>query len=218
LRSTGDNLRSGGKDNLACPCGRQTEHARSKEVKQFMAQCGWALLLLLLSVAAGQAQRQSSSAGIEVNPGQVQEKAWSPPPAGASKTSSVGQNMRIATPADSDSWAEPLDVDTNGTKPSNLVWNGKERVLYSDSVGTFRCNNGGTGSGELLVAVNAPANRWGRPTGSGYWVASMDQGQCGVPADALWGCRFNAIGTATACGIATLDQQNNDLFIVTAER
>jgi hypothetical protein len=176
-------------------------------------------IVLLISGAMSLAQTQSSSAGLQVNPAQVQKKAAAPPPAGTTKTSSVGQNVKMATPADSDSWAEQIDVDGNGTaEQTNLVWDGADKVLLSSSNGTFTCRDGSTGSGELLVAVNGQGNKWGRPVGSGFWVASMDKGQCGIPAGSMWGCRFNASGTATGCGAATIDQKNNDVIIVAAPR
>ena len=176
------------------------------------------LIVLLAGVALGRAQAQTSSVGPQVNPAQVQKKAAMAPPSGAAKASSAGQKVKMATPADSDSWAEQLDVDGNGTaEQANLVWDGKDKVLYSDSYGTFTCKNGAAGTGELLVAVNGAGNQRGRPAGSGFWIASMDKAQCGVQADALWGCKFDASGNATACGVATLDQKNNDLTIVTAQ-
>jgi hypothetical protein len=176
------------------------------------------VIVLLAGAAISHSQAQTSSAGVQVNPAQVQKKAAMPPPSGATKTSNIGQKVQMSTPADSDSWAEQLDVDGNGTaEQTNLVWDGKDKVLFSDSAGTFTCKNGATGSGELLVAVNGAGNKWGRPVGSGFWVASMDKGQCGVHQDALWGCKFDASGTSTECGVATLDQKNNDLVIATAQ-
>ena len=64
------------------------------------------VIVLLISGALSLAQTQSSSAGLQVNPAQVQKKAAAPPPAGTTKASSIGQNVKVATPADSDSWAE----------------------------------------------------------------------------------------------------------------
>jgi len=176
-------------------------------------------IVALASGTLGLAQTQSSSAGLQVNPAQVQKKATTPPPAGTTKTSSIGQNVKVATPADSDSWAEEIDVDGNGTpEQTNLVWDGADRVLFSNSSGTFTCSNGSTGTGELLVAVNGAGNTRGRPAGSGFWVASMDKGQCGVPAGTMWGCKFDASGNPTTCGVATIDQKNNDVILVTAQR
>lgn len=184
------------------------------------------VVVLLAGLAASQTQTQSpstqaqgSSTGVKVNPSQVQKKAATAPPPGAAKTSSVGQNMSMATPPNSDSWVEQIDVDGNGTaEQTNVVWDGTDKVLMSDSSGTFTCQNGTTGDGELLVAVNAAGNKWGRPVGSGFWVASMDKGQCGLPQNALWGCKFDASGNPTTCGVATMDQQNKDIVIVTAQQ
>lgn len=188
-------------------------------MKNGITNCALFVTVLLVSVAVGLAQTQSSSTGVQVNPAQVQQKVGTPPPAGATKTTSVGQNLKMATPADSDSWVEQLDVDGNGTaEQANLVWDGKDKVLFSNSTGTFTCRNGATGSGELLIAVNGAGNKWGRPAGSGFWLAATDKGQCGVQADAFWGCKFDATGNPTACGVATLDQKNDDLVIVIAQR
>jgi hypothetical protein len=187
--------------------------------KRDITQYATLAIVLLVSAAFAVAQTQSSSAGLQVNPAQVQKKAAAPPPAGTTKASSVGQNVKVATPGDSDSWAEQIDVDGNGTaEQTNLLWDGADKVLFSNSTGTFTCSNGSTGTGELLVAVNGAGNTRGRPVGSGFWVASMDKGQCGIPAGSMWGCRFNASGTATACGLATIDQKNNDVIIVTTQR
>jgi hypothetical protein len=180
------------------------------------------LTILLISAALGVAQTQPSSggsAGVQVNPSQVQKKASMPPPSTATKTSAVGKNVQVTTPADSDSWVEQLDVDGNGTaEQTNLVWDSKDKVMFSNSSGTFTCKNGATGSGELTIAVNGTGNKWGRPAGSGFWIAAMDKGACGTQTDALWGCKFDANGNDTACGVATLDNKNDDLIIATAQK
>src|SRR5215471_6207976 len=188
-----------------------------------IAKYGSLLLVLLVTTALGYAQTQSSAsgsnAGPQVNPQKVQQKATMPPPSTATKATSIGQKVTGSAPASSQSWAEQLDVDGNGrAEQSTLLWDGQDKVLYSNSSGTFTCQNGATGSGELLVAVNGQGNKWGRPAGSGFWLASMDKGACGVQTDALWGCKFDPSGSATACGVATLDQANGDLIIATAQK
>lgn len=188
---------------------------------KYIAKYGSLILVFVLTTAIGFAQTQSSSssAGPQINPQKVQQKAAMPPPSTATKATSIGQKVTATTPAGSQSWAEQLDVDGNGTaEQTNLVWDGQDKVLYSNSSGTFACKNGASGSGELLVAVNGQGNKWGRPVGSGFWLASMDKGACGVQADALWGCKFDPSGNATACGVATLDQANDDLIIATVQK
>ena len=34
----------------------------------------------------------------------------------------------------------------------------------------------------------------------------------------MWGCKFDAQGTETACGVATLDEKTDELVIVTASK
>ncbi|HEY6271751.1 MAG TPA: hypothetical protein VIX19_07125 [Terriglobales bacterium] len=180
----------------------------------------WMLAMaLLLGAAVALAQDQSSGTGVKVNPSAVQQKAMSPPPATATKTSSVGDHVKMATPPDSASWAEQLDVDGNGqVDQATLVWDAKDKVLFSNTSGSFTCANGAPGTGELLIAVNGTGNRWNRPVGSGFWLASFDKNECGAQASSLWGCKFDASGTATTCGAARLDEANQDLVIVTAQR
>jgi hypothetical protein len=191
-----------------------------KNMKNSITKWAPLAIALLISAAIAMAQEQNSSAGVNVNPAEVQKKAGSPPPATATKTSTVGTpHLTMATPPDSVSWMEQIDADGNGqVDQATLVWDAKDRVLFSSTAGTFTCRNGATGSGEMLIGVNGTGNHWGRPAGSGFWLASLNKGQCGAQADALWGCKFNASGTATACGAARLDDQNKDLVIVTATK
>lgn len=179
----------------------------------------WCALTMGLLVAAAVIPAQGQGAtGVKVNPGAVQKKVQSPPPSNAAQTSSIGNQAKMATPAGSVSWAEQLDVDGNGqVDQATLAWDAQDKVLFSNTSGTFTCNNGASGNGELLIAVNGAGNPRNRPVGSGFWVAALNKGQCGAQTDSLWGCKFDASGNATACGIAQLDEANDDLIIVTAQ-
>jgi hypothetical protein len=186
-------------------------------MKNGMSRWWTLVMVVLLGAAVAVAQDQQGAAGVKVNPAAVQKKAQSPPPASATKTGSVGDHLKMATPAGSVSWAEQLDVDGDGqVDQATLAWDGTDKVLFSNTTGTFTCSNGATGSGELLIAVNGKGNHWNRPAGSGFWLAAVDKGQCGAQTDSLYGCKFDASGTATACGVAQLDEQNEDVVIVTA--
>jgi hypothetical protein len=190
----------------------------------------WTLIAVLLlgsAVALAQGeydagrqaqQGQQGGKGVKVNPSAVQQKAQTPPPSTASPASSVGNRVQMTPPAGTVSWVEQVDVDGNGRpEQATLAWDAPDKVLLSNSTGTFTCSNGSTGNGELLIAVNGAGNKWNRPVGSGFWLASLDKGQCGVQANTLWGCKFDASGNPTTCGVAQLDQQNEDLIIVTAQ-
>jgi hypothetical protein len=159
-----------------------------------------------------------------VKPTAVVKKAGSAAPAGAKTTTTAGANKaKVSTAnsaADTDSfWIEKLDVDGDGdAEDSNLIWDDEDGVLFSYTVGAFACKGGGTATAELLVAVNAAGNPRKRPAGSGFWVADLDAGECGAKAAALWGCKFDASGNETACGVAALDEKNDELTIVTASK
>src|SRR5215831_3239813 len=105
----------------------------------------WALIMgLLLGAVVVVAQGQGGT-GVKVNPETMQKKAQSPPPSSATETGSVGNNVKMATPAGSVSWAEQLDVDGNGqVDQATLAWDAKDKVLFSNTSGTFSCNTAAT--------------------------------------------------------------------------
>jgi len=154
----------------------------------------------------------------------VAKKAGSAAPASAKPTKTAGGSKTSVSTAnhatDDDSfWIERLDVDGDGdVEDTNLVWDDEDKILFAYSVGAFTCRNGGTASGELLVGINAAGNARKRPAGSGFWLADLDAGECGAQAAALWGCKFDASGAETACGVAVLDDKSDDLVIATAAK
>jgi hypothetical protein len=166
----------------------------------------------------------ADSVGPSVKPTAVAAKGAMPAPATAMTTKTTGaNNVKLSTANsanDDDSmWAERIDVDGDGdVEDSNLVWDDEDKVLFAYSTGAFTCKNGGTATADLLVATFAAGNARNRPAGSGFWVADLDKGECAAQAAGLWGCRFDAKGTETACGLATLDEKNDDLVIATAQR
>lgn len=162
--------------------------------------------------------------GPVAKPAAVAKKAGTAPPATAKTTTTAGgAKTKVSTAnnaADSDSfWLEKLDIDGDGdVEDTNLVWDDEDKVLFAYSVGAFTCQNGGTATAELLVVTNAAGNPRNRPAGSGFWLADLDKGECGSQAAALWGCRFDAGGNETACGVVTIDEKNDDIVIVTASK
>ena len=140
-----------------------------------------------------------------------------------SEKSAGGATAKVSTAnsaTDDDSfWVEKLDVDGDGdVEDANLVWDDEDGILYSYTVGAFGCKNGGTATTELLIGINAAGNPRKRPAGSGFWVASLDKGECGAQAAAMWGCKFDATGAETACGVAAIDEKTDDIIIATAAK
>ena len=167
---------------------------------------------------------QGTATGPAVKPAAVASKAGAAPPAGAKTAKSAGGAAAKVSTAnsatDEDSfWVEKLDVDGDGdVEDANLVWDDEDGILFSYTVGAFGCKNGGTATAELLIGINAAGNPRKRPAGSGFWVASLDKGECGAQAAAMWGCKFDATGAETACGVAAIDEKTDDLIIVTVSK
>jgi hypothetical protein len=185
---------------------------------------GTMVTLGLFTAAVSLAVAQSTAIGPTVKPAAVAKKAGSAPPATAKPAKSAGGNkLKVSTAnsaTDDDSaWLEKIDVDGDGdVEDTNLVWDDEDKVLFAYSVGAFTCKNGGTATAELLVAANAAGNPRNKPAGSGFWLADLDKGECGAQAAALWGCKFDANGNETACGIAAFDEKNDDIVIVAASK
>ena len=182
------------------------------------------LAAIIVTGASLVVAQSATTTGPTVKPAAVQKKAGAPPPATATKAKSVGKTaIKVSTAnsaTDDDSfWIEATDIDGDGNvEDANYVWDDEDKVLFTYADGTFTCANGGTGAGELLVAVVAAGNTWNRPAGSGFWLAAVDKGECAAQAAGLVGCKFDATGNATACGIATLDEKTDDLVIVAAAK
>ena len=177
-----------------------------------------ALLCALPSMA-----QQNGQTGVQLKPNtQTMTKANNPaPPANAQQKTSAGKgSASIGTknaPTDTDSfWVESIDVDGNGdVETADLLWDDEDKVLLIYYEDDFTCKNGAVGSGAILMGINGADNPRKRPAGSGFYIVSLDEGECGAEEAGLWGCKFDANGNATACGVAVLDEKNDDLVIVT---
>ena len=172
--------------------------------------------------AAGGAAGVSSPVKVKV-PATVAAKANAPtPPAKATKKASIGKGKATAKTAngadDSDSfWVEEIDIDGDGNVEStDVIWDDEDKVLFLYAEGDFACSGGGVGSGDMLIAVNGQGNPRGRPAGSGWYVVTLDDGECKAKAAGAFGCKFDAAGIETACGAVAIDEKNDDVVVATA--
>jgi hypothetical protein len=193
-----------------------------------MRRVGTVLFVFLLVAALGAAliYAQTAPQGpVKVQPpASVQGKANAPPPAQATKSTTVGKGkVAVATAnaaGDQDSfWVEEIDIDGDGNvERTDLVWDDEDKVLYLYADGTFTCTKGGTGEGAMLIAVFGQGNPYKKPAGSGWYVVELDKLECGAQAAVVFGCRFDAKGNATACGAVEIDAKNDDIVIVTVSK
>ena len=170
--------------------------------------------------------QDGNETGVELKPSpEVMSKAQNPaPPADARKSASIGEgNITVNTansPGDTDSfWVQRIDVDGDGSvESSNLIWDDEDKILYFYYEGGFKCRDGKTGTGAVLMGVNGKDNPRNKPAGSGFYAVSLDKDECGAGEAGLWGCRFDAAGNPTACGAAAVDDKYDDIIILTASQ
>ena len=183
------------------------------------------IFLLVFHVLPGLAQ-DGSGTGVELRPSpDVIRQAQNPsPPADAQKSDSVGgEVLSVSTansPGDTDSvWIQQIDVNGDGSMESaNLIWDDEDKMLYFYYEGGFKCKNGNTGTGAVLIGVNGKNNPRNKPAGSGFYAVSLDKDECGAEEAGLWGCKFDAAGNPTACGTAAVDDKYDDIIILTANQ
>jgi hypothetical protein len=177
-------------------------------------------LALSFRVGAAYAAEPSSAGkgttGAAVKPQAAIAKAKSPsPPANASQKAAAGKGKAVVntagTPGETDSfWVESIDIDGDGNvEEVDVLYDDEDKVLFLFADGEFTCTNGKRGEGAMLMAVNQEGNSRGKPAGSGWYVVELDATECEAERGGVYRCRFDAAGTVTACGIATIDEKND---------
>lgn len=183
-----------------------------KTLYKYLGLVSATLFVFLTIGLAQQDQAERLDAPVKAKPSaDVKAKAMSPtPPANAQKKGTIGApplQVNTAQGAqDTDSyWEEEIDIDGDGDEEeADLLWDDENKVLYLSDDGPFACRVGGTGNGQMLMAVYGTGNTQNRPAGSGWVVAHLDANECQAQAEGLFGCRFDANGNATECGAAVL--------------
>jgi hypothetical protein len=175
----------------------------------------------LAEQAAGGAPAAGSPVKVKV-PAAVAAKANAPtPPAKATKKTNIGKGKAAMGTAnasdDGDSfWVEEIDIDGDGTaEATDVLWDDEDKVLFLYAEGEFPCADGSTGTGDMLVAINGQGNPRGRAAGSGWYLVTLDEGECKAKAAGAYGCKFDAKGDVTACGSAVVDEKNDEIVITT---
>jgi hypothetical protein len=133
--------------------------------------------------------------------------------------SSIGKDqLAMSTAQPSSFWTEAVDVDDDGVvETSDFLYDAERGVLYTYYEDDFGCANGGTANGGILEALYADGNKAGQPVGSGWYAVSLNQTQCGAQYAGLYGCRFDADGNPTTCGVATINKGTGDIDVAVAQ-
>ena len=184
-------------------------------------------LLFGLGPASVRAQGGASQdmMGADVQVKAAIAKAKNPgPPATAGKKTTAGKGKATIHTAnaqgeDDSFWVESIDLDGDGAaEETDVLYDDEDKVLLLYEDGDFKCKGGGVGEGGLLIAVNTAGNGRGRPAGSGWYVVDLDESECKAKAAGLYGCKFDANGNATACGLATIDEKNDEITLAEVEK
>jgi photosystem II stability/assembly factor-like uncharacterized protein len=153
----------------------------------------------------------------------VKAKAMSPMPSTAAKEQTkkgdIGEGKMTVTTTDSnnDFWVEQIDVTGNGMPAdTQMLWDNTDKMLYMYAPQMMTCKDGSAADTNLLVAVYGTGNAEKRPVGSGWWTSGLNQNQCGMKTEALYGCKFDQNGKNTQCGVAEMNPQTHELMIVEA--
>jgi len=155
-------------------------------------------------------------------PKEVTSKAMNPMPGPnakqQTKQATIGSGKAtVKTSKDNSFWVEQVDFSGSGNPvDTQMLWDDTDKVLYTYADTAFKCADGSSGNGDVLVATFGKNNPANKPAGSGWWVAGLDQGQCKARNDELFGCKFNATGKNMTCGVANLDEKTHELTIIEA--
>lgn len=182
-----------------------------------------------IAVAAGMAA-QASGQGMPLPPGpmpvptvnvgpQAAAKAANPVPSPAAKNQ--GQKTMIGVgPASvrasgpSAYWTDMVDIDGDGVEEDTQFLFDKQRgILYTYKQDNYQCASGVSQSGDVLMGIYTQGNNAGQPSGAGWFVVSVQAGQCGEKKAGLYGCRFNASGKPTTCGKAKVKEESGELEV-----
>jgi len=162
---------------------------------------------------------------VKIPPALIAKANDPKPPANATQKTSVGRGKTAANTAngsgDTDSfWVEQIDVDGDGdVEAASLLWDDEHKVLYVyDENDSLVCADGSPATADMLIAINGAGNARNRPAGSGFYVVSLDATECKAEVAEAYGCKFDAKGNPTTCGVVEVDDKNDDVIIATASK
>jgi hypothetical protein len=154
----------------------------------------------------------------------VAAKAASPVPSAAAKNqstqTSIGKGQAIVkASAPSAYWTDLVDIDDDGVVEDNqFLFDNKRGVLYTYRYDDFKCANGTTENGDVLMAIYTKGNLMEMPVGAGWYVVGLNPGQCGEKKGGTFGCKFDAKGNFKVCGPAVIHNDSGELEVVVRKK
>jgi opacity protein-like surface antigen len=133
---------------------------------------------------------------------------------------SIGKGQVAVTTAQPVSfWQEQIAVggSLHAVVKTDFLHDPNLGVIYGYRDGDFECKNGQSVSGRVLEARYTAGNKAGKPAGSGWYAVELGTGKCGAKKPGVYGCKLDSSGTATDCGLATINNQTGEIDLVTAQ-
>lgn len=149
----------------------------------------------------------------------LKAKAAAPAPSATAKNqsqkTSVGKgNATAKASAPSASWTEEIDMQDDGSvETTEFLNDAKKGILYAYAEDDFTCANGEPEKAGILEAVYAAGNKGGHPVGSGYYIVSLNKGQCAAKKAGAYGCKFDAAGNPTECGAIAVNDATGEVAV-----
>jgi hypothetical protein len=149
----------------------------------------------------------------------LKAKAASPAPSATAKNQSqktaIGKGKATAKAhAPSSYWTEEVDVHDDGSvETTEFLYDAQRGIVYAYGEDDFTCANGNPEKAGILEAVYATGNKAGKPVGSGYYVVSLNAGQCAAKKAGACGCKFDADGNPTECGAIGVNDATGEVTV-----
>lgn len=189
-----------------------------------MSLCRSFLIALTVAASMIATAQQPATPAPKVKPNLIpQGKASNPAPAGntqmKTQKNTVGKGkLTITTAQPVDFWQEQVGFSNGSTVTTDFLYDSNVGVVYGYREDDFKCANGKPGFGGILEALYTNENQMKRPAGSGWYAVELDENKCAAKQAGIYGCKFDANGNATECGVATIDGRTGDIAIVAEQQ
>jgi hypothetical protein len=192
---------------------------RRKIMKNKILFAGLAVAFGLTINAAAQTTPAQQGAPTVKTGAAVKAKASAPAPSATAKNQSqktaIGKAHATAkASAPSPYWTEEVSMQDDGSVVTTEFLNdAKKGIVYAYGQDNFTCANGKPEKAGILEAVYAAGNKAGQPVGSGYYIVSLNAGQCAAKKAGAYGCKFDANGNPTECGAIAVNDATGEVAV-----
>lgn len=188
-------------------------------MKSIILVTGLVVALGLGTNAAAQSTAAQQGAPTVKTGSALKAKAASPAPSATakkqSKKTTIGKGKATAkASAPSSYWTEEVDLHDDGSvETTEFLYDAQRGIVYAYGEDDFTCANGKPERAAILEAVYATGNKAGKPVGSGYYVVSLNAGQCAAKKAGAYGCKVDANGNPTECGAIAVNDATGEVVV-----